>query len=80
MTISRRSRFLFLGSTSAPIAILPVGFTYRHEKNVAQENGQYLLTYHPGIWFTAMVLVGAALFVAALISIGRDFWRNRRGS
>jgi hypothetical protein len=80
VTISRRSCFLFLRATFAPIAILLVGFMYRHEKQVAQEKGQFFLPYHPGPWFTAMALMGVAIFVGALISISSDFWRTRRES
>lgn len=78
MTISRRSRLLFLGSTLAPISILIVELMYRHAKEIAHQKGATLLTYHPGFLFTAMALVGATCFIGALISTASDSLRARK--
>ncbi len=62
----------------APISILMVELTYRHAKEVAHGIGATLLTYHTGFLFTAMVVIGVACFVAALLSMTSDFLRARK--
>jgi hypothetical protein len=72
MIVSTRSRALLLGSALAPVAIVFFSFSYLKAKSAAEARGGMLLTYHPGLLFDAMVVVGIVCFAAALISLFAD--------
>ncbi len=72
MIVSTRSRALLLGSVLAPAAVVLFRFTYLRAKAAAEARGGMLLTYHAGLLFDAMVVVGIACFAAALVSIFVD--------
>ena len=77
MIVSSRSRALLFGSTLAPLAVVLLRFTYLRTKAAAEARGRALMTYHPGLLFDAMVVVGIVCFAALLISLFLDFRSDR---
>lgn len=75
MTLSRRSLLLLLGSTLAPISIGIASFQYRQAQHEAKAGGGFLLDFYPAHIFTAMLVLGIACFVSALISLLLDYLR-----
>jgi hypothetical protein len=77
MTLSRRSKFLWLGSSLAPLVIGMSRLELRHVQNKAQAEGRYGISYDPGFLVLGLEGLGIVLLIAGILSTLIDLRRTR---
>jgi len=77
MTLSKRSKLCLFGALLAPVSVVIMRSQVNEARAQAKLAGGFLLDFHPGTVFTAMLLVGVACLLGSVVFISMDLWQKR---